>query len=427
MRCKIQSQHFTRNRSLPFTSLVVFMINFVKRSLQLELYSFADFFNMPSVTKQAFSQARQKLSPEVFRLLNDRLLKEFYTDNVIQTFKGLRLLAVDGSILRLPIADQLYQLFGSKRHNGSDVPLARASVLFDVLNHLTLHSIVDRYDSSERDIAAKHISYLSNTTADNQCFEDLLLFDRGYPSKILIFMLRMQNKHFLMRVSQHFITETNQMIAANISDAIITVKAFGDNKKVNANVRKALPHLQQNTTLRLRFLAFDMSNGKKEYILTSLIDQTRFNSCDIFTMYNKRWNIEECYKFYKSIAEIENFSGKSELAIKQDFYSTVFSCNIASILMQEAQDEINAEQEKIINEMQSKQHNKYSYKINRNMLIGIIKNEIINILMGDQNLEQYCEKLKLRIKKNLIPIRLNRSYPRYSVHRMQKSINKRAL
>ena len=54
-KCKINKQDFTRKRSLTFVNLTIFIINFVKRSLQLELYSFADFFNVQSVTKQAFS------------------------------------------------------------------------------------------------------------------------------------------------------------------------------------------------------------------------------------------------------------------------------------------------------------------------------------------------------------------------------------
>ena len=100
--CKLQEQDFTRNRSLTFVNLTVIIINFVKKSLQLELYNFADFFKISSVTKQAFSKARKKLSPVIFMLLNQKLLAEFYSDNEIKTFKGLRLLAIDGSTIRLP-------------------------------------------------------------------------------------------------------------------------------------------------------------------------------------------------------------------------------------------------------------------------------------------------------------------------------------
>lgn len=69
---------------------------------------------------------------------------------------------------------------------------------------------------------------------------------------------------------------------------------------------------------------------------------------------------------------------------------------------------------------------KYEYKINRNILIGIVKDEIIDIFLSDRNLDEYCNALKDRIKKNLIPIRPNRKYPRV-FKRIRSTIDRRAL
>ena len=69
------------------------------------------------------------------------------------------------------------------------------------------------------------------------------------------------------------------------------------------------------------------------------MDQNKFSSNDIFSLYHLRWNIEENYKFYKNIAKIENFSGRSKTAIEQDFYATIFACNVSALLMSEAQEE----------------------------------------------------------------------------------------
>lgn len=93
--------------------------------------------------------------------------------------------------------------------------------------------------------------------------------------------------------------------------------------------------------MQVRVVVFTLSSGEKEVIVTSLLDKEKFSYDDIFKLYALRWNVEEGYKFYKSIAEIENFSGKSKLAIEQDFFATIFACNISSLLMQEAQDELN--------------------------------------------------------------------------------------
>ena len=402
---------------MTFTNLTVFIINFVKKSSQLELYNFADFFGVSSVTKQAFSSARKKLSPKVFILLNQKLLEEFYSDNIIITFKGLRLLAVDESTLRLPNDSKLRNEYGLDLANSS-VPIAKISVMFDVLNQITLHSSINNYRASERDLAIAHIKQLPIKNKVDQSFEDLLMFDRGYPSLGLLFELNSRKKHFLMRIQENFLSETNTAIKSGIQDSIITISAFSKDRKPNSRLKEYLPNLQRNTTMQIRILVFNLDSGKKEYIITSLIDQNRFSYSDIFTMYRMRWNIEEGYKFYKNIAEIENFSGKSKIAIEQDFYATIFACNISALLMLEAQDEVE--------EANSEKKLKYKYKINRNILVGTVKNEILDVLLGEQDLNEYCERLKNRIKKNLIPIRPGRRFPRV-FKRIRSTIDRRAL
>ena len=415
--CRLQETDFTRNRSLSFVNLTVFIINFVKKSLQIELYNFADFFDIRSVTKQAFSKARKKLSPMVFVLLNQKLIEEFYTDNTIQTFKGLRLLAIDGSTLRLPNYPELSEQYGTNPAN-SKLPLAKISIMYDILNHVSLHGTIDCYHASERDLAIEHINELPQENDAHQSFEDLLIFDRGYPSTGLLFLLHDLKKQFLMRIQGNFLAETNAVIKSGAHDSVITIAAFSKTKKLNLRLKEYLPNLPYNATMPIRVLVFDLGNGQKEYIITSLLDQNLFSYDDIFTMYGMRWNIEEGYKFYKNILEIENFSGKSKIAIEQDFYATVFAGNISALLMLEAQEEIE--------ENFAEKPLKYKYKINRNILIGTIKNEIIDILMGQQDLNKYCEKLKKRIKRNLVPIRPGRKFSRI-FKRIRGTIDRRAL
>jgi hypothetical protein len=106
-------------------------------------------------------------SPSVFQLLNKRLLVEFYSNNEIKLFKGLRLLAIDGSTLRLPKSEELYAFFGSHTQEGS-VPMALTSVAYDILNHMTLHATLQPYHSiseshfSEKTMALEHFESIKN-------------------------------------------------------------------------------------------------------------------------------------------------------------------------------------------------------------------------------------------------------------------------
>lgn len=59
--CKINTKDFTRERKLTFSKLIIFIVNLARKSLQIELYNFADLLGDLSSTKQAFSKARKKI------------------------------------------------------------------------------------------------------------------------------------------------------------------------------------------------------------------------------------------------------------------------------------------------------------------------------------------------------------------------------
>ena len=396
-------------------------MNFVRKSLQVEIGSFARFLDLRSFSKQAFSQARKKLSPDAFKLLNKKLVTEFYNDNDFKTFKGLRLLAIDGSTLRLPDENELYENFGFYGKEGAEgMSLAKISTLYDVLNNITIHAAMGPYRTSEREMAKENICALDNPIHSDTTkkIKDLIIFDRGYPSGLFMFFLLNKNKHFLMRLQNSSFKAVREAIKNDATDSIINIPVLNKNQRQYVNA-KSLFDADKNDTLQVRLLVFYLPNNEKEIIITSLVDKNDFTYNDIFMLYGMRWSTEENYKLYKCITDLENFSGRSKLAIEQDFYATVFTCNIASLLAQEAQEEIERES--------SNKARKYDYKINRNVLIGTIKDEIVEVLLGSQNLNEYCIKLKHHIKRSLTPIRPGRSYPRTKPGNKEVNINKGCL
>ena len=115
-RNRADEKDFTRKRKLPFISLILFMTNIIKQTVQKELTKFIKTFSdrKSNITKSAFSQSRMKLKPEAFIELNNRLVDEFYTDNIIKKWNGFRLCAIDGSKLILPThSKELMEKFGT--------------------------------------------------------------------------------------------------------------------------------------------------------------------------------------------------------------------------------------------------------------------------------------------------------------------------
>ena len=172
---KFSDKNFIRERKMPFVSLVVFMLNLVKQTLQKELTNFINIISKKdkNITKSAFSQSRMKLKHEAFVELNNLLIEEFYTDNIIETWKGFRLLAVDGIKLQLPNNQLILKEFGGS-NNGSSmvVPMAQASTCYDLENEMIINSEISHCDTGEYPLSLKHF----NKTKEN----DLLIYDRGY-------------------------------------------------------------------------------------------------------------------------------------------------------------------------------------------------------------------------------------------------------
>ena len=153
-RGRLNGVFFTRNRVFSFKKLVLFIINLARKSLQLELYDFAETTNSKEATKQAFSKARRKLDPIVFKLLNEKLVREFYTDNEFKTFKGFRLLLVDGAKIQLPSSSDIINSYGTSGNLAHKwLPMAQASTLFDALNKITINSVISPNNTSEKNQA----------------------------------------------------------------------------------------------------------------------------------------------------------------------------------------------------------------------------------------------------------------------------------
>jgi hypothetical protein len=105
----------------------------------------------------------------------------------------------------------------------------------------------------------------------------------------------------------------------------------------------------------------------------------------------------------KSRLEIENFSGKSCLAIAQDFYAKIFSCNLTSILICGADEMVKQICEK----------RKRKYKPNFTQALNRMKNSIVLIFCREIEIaEGYLAELTDLFAANLELVRKDRHFER---------------
>jgi hypothetical protein len=118
--------------------------------------------------------------------------------------------------------------------------------------------------------------------------------------------------------------------------------------------------------------------------------------------------VEVNYDHLKSNINVEEFTGLSEIAIRQDFYSSMFINNLQSIIALDSQEEMDKDSKK--KEEDTGKKRKYEYKVNRNLSLGFMKDRVVEIFTSGR--ESYYEELKELFKVNPVPIRENRKNPR---------------
>ena len=388
---RTKTTFFTRTRGskMGFRKLVLFILNFVKKSLQLELDNFYSDENDDNfrVSKQAFSQARKKISHEAFIMLSDSIINWFYTDTDFAQFKGYRLLAIDGSVLQVGNSKEIIEEFGYAENQSVKVARAMASGVYDVENDMMLTTTIEKYGSSERTMAMELINKVESLGFKN----DLFLFDRGYPSKEFISFIEGKNQKYLMRVASNYL---KQVMQAREKDQIIKVENEGG-------------------ILNIRVLRFLLDSGIEEVLITNILDQS-FTVEDFKKLYFKRWGIEVKYNELKSRLQIENFSGESVIAVKQDFYATMYLTNMVALAKKDAN--------QIIQERNKDKNLKHDYKVNTNILVGKLKISLIAMMLepSSRKRSRLFKKIMNEISLNVVPIRPGRTYPRNFKSRVNK-------
>ncbi len=369
------------------------MCNLIRKSLALEIVNFIEAFNtnnsmkVSSFTTSAFIQSRNKIKPEVFRHLSSTIITEFYTDNdlSVKLWNGYRLLGVDGSRLTLPNTKEL-ELFYGKTRNQSETGViqARVSVLYDVLNNFVIDSELAPLKIGEPSLAKKHLCH----TQEN----DLIIYDRGYPSFDLVHQHVALNRQFLFRVKESFNNVVRDFVKSGKESQIVEIQP-GQNRPL---INKDYDH---KSVISVRLISVKLNDNTTEILMTSLLDRKKYSSKMFKLLYFKRWGVETFYDELKNKLKVEHFTGYSINTIQQDFNIAVFISNIQTLIVNSLEEEIQEETK----------DRKLKYKVNSNLSYGFLKNRIIFLLEEGQAIE---EELKLLFKKHLTPIRPNRKNER---------------
>ena len=368
----------------------------LQRSLQRELECFKaaielDGGSIPHVSKAAFCKARQKLKPSAFTALSDIVLEEFYKSEAIQTWHGYRVIGIDGSTIELPNSKDIIEKYGvyKTRDDGKTTSMARTLLVYDVLNHLTIKASMDKMSEAETTI-------LWNLLPDMQLnTNDLLVFDRYYPSHLLFFYLQQRGVQFCFRMKKNWWKEIEHFYNSGEESCIVTLLLPKKEKEEAKNLSITA------TKLQCRLTRIELEGGETEILLTSLTDANSFSVDDTKHLYGLRWGIEETYKTLKHKMCIENFSGKSQRAVLQDFYVKILIMNLTAVAVRPINEALKKQTVKV----------KYPHQVNVIEALAAMKNAITSFFITNK-MSKALKKLFERITKSTEPIRKGRKFKR---------------
>jgi len=370
------------------------MTNLAK-SIQRELALFKDAIELdggsiPEVHKSAFCKARKKLKHTAFIEFSQMACKEFYESDEVVRWHGYRVIGVDGSTHELPGSTELKEKYGvaAKRADGKEICLARSLMVYDTLNHLTLYGEMSRYRQSEMGMLWNGLSELKLNR------KDILVFDRYYASHLLIFYLHKRGVQFCFRMTSNW-HEVQRFLHSGLeSDDLIINLPTRDRQRANELGIK-------EQRFKCRLVKIQLDSGETEILLTSLTNERRITVEDLKELYGLRWFVEEAFKTFKHKVCLENFSGKSDKAVLQDFYVKIFIMNLTAVAVRPINEALKKPAVKV----------KYTYQVNFTEALATMKRGVVSFFITG-SITKGLQRLYDRLQKATAAIRPGRKFKR---------------
>ena len=396
---------FVRNRKMPLDDLAFSMINRKGLTLKLELRGYMN-ISHPGVqiSKPGYLKQRMKLNPEAFVDLYQFHNRNFYSDPdaELYTYNGFLVLAVDGSDINIPTTPETLEKYGNASKRGGK-PCAQLGLgcLYDALNRMILDASCNKVKFNEMAIAEAQIASVRDTIGPDIPF--MVTMDRGYPSIPSFLRMIDEGVYFVARLKSSDFKAEQQALSSDDEEVEIDLSK-SRRRHYLGTTDEAL--VMSRDSFKLRMVRVWLDEDKKEYeILATDLPREQFPTECFGELYHLRWRIETAYQTLKDRLHIENFTGTKPILLEQDIYSTIYVSNIAEDIARDI-------------EQEQKSHLKNDYKhrmaVNRSLCIGLLKNDLIYMLLekDPQIQEELFQKLYDEISENIVPVRPDRHYHR---------------
>lgn len=391
---------FTRNRKLPFPDVIMIILSMAGCPIREELLDYFD-YDINTATSSAFVQARSKVLPDAFEQLL-HLFNNAYP--CTETYKGYRLIAVDGTDLNIPYDPQDRTTLHKNQHKACS--LYHINAAYDILNNRYVDLIVQ---GNTNNYEQKAMWTMAERFPEKKT---IFIADRNYPT--------WNNMEHVIRSGKYFLIRTKDIHSFNS-----LLRKFGlPDSEFDMDIHTTLT---TNLTMSLkypdkfRFLStsstfdfFDAENpfydvsyrvvrfkldGTDDYecIITNL-SRNEFSVEDIKYLYGLRWQEEISFRHLKYSADLSAVHARKRSSILQEIWARAILYNFSFIIIQElAKRKAGRKRKK----------RKYEYVINKTRAIHLIRDLLLKRKGGSSPPD-----LEGLISNEILPLRPGRSDPR---------------
>lgn len=390
---------FTRDRKLPFETMLFTLISMGVNSLKKELFEFSETLNI-NVTSSAFIQQRKKIKPDVFQAIFQHFNAAASRK---KTFRGYQLLAADGSDINMPRNPNSPTFIKHSQHPRG-YNQYHLNALYDIQNRVYFDAeLQPRPQENER---AALIDMLNRNKFDKKT---IVVVDRGYESyNMLATFIETKGIDFVARVKNRgggAIAEIEKLpmveLDRDISFEVSTRQTKDDKLHKRRFIQTGSKKGKENSsktvisrwdfpspyTFRFRVVRFLLDNGNYETIATSL-PREKFSAADIKELYRMRWVIETSFRELKYFIGLVSLHGKSDEFVAQEIFSSLIIYNYSEYITGEL----------VVN---NSEKNIHTYQVNFSMAFFLCRNYL-------KKRQDDGERLNENIRRYVEPIRPGR-------------------
>jgi hypothetical protein len=275
----------------------------------------------------AFGQARQRLGERPLRQLyrhNGRCLGQ--PDDPGVFFKGLRKVALDGSVVEMPDTPANRAAFGSasNQHGPGAFPQLRLAALCELGTHALVDVQLGRYDRAETKLCGALLNRMPRGC--------LLLLDRGLSYYWLVRAAVLRGNEVLARVkAQQRDLPIEEVLADGSYRSTIYPSATARRRRVDGIAVRVIRYTHHDPALA--------SCGEVTCLLTTILDRGRMSAEEAVATYPWRWEEELALKEVKVVL-LRNqqplLRSKTPALVVQEVYGLLLAQQMVRQLMAEA-------------------------------------------------------------------------------------------